>query len=165
MPFGSSDLQSARRRLSSSSSPSSSPSATAQPLALPVPSGPTPARKRSSSEQQYHEPFNLMQIMPMLMILSVAACAFLAATGFRGRVTIIGVDLGTTYSVVCVRGKQGGIGEVEVILDEDTFDGVPSPIVPSVVSFTDEGEIVTGSRAKQIWHSRRPPTPSPNREH
>lgn len=33
---------------------------------------------------------------------SAGTCAALAATGFRGRQTVVGIDLGTTYSVVGV---------------------------------------------------------------
>lgn len=33
---------------------------------------------------------------------SAGTCAALAATGFRGRQTVVGIDLGTTYSVIGV---------------------------------------------------------------
>jgi len=32
----------------------------------------------------------------------VAICAVLSALGFRGRVNTVGIDLGTTYSVIAV---------------------------------------------------------------
>lgn len=37
---------------------------------------------------------------------TAGACAALAATGFRGRQTVVGIDLGTTYSVIGVNEVQ-----------------------------------------------------------
>jgi len=54
--------------------------------------------------------------------------------GFRGRATVVGIDLGTTNSVVCVQAPSSeGVGEITCIPDPTTN----SPIVPSVVSFLD----------------------------
>ena len=35
-------------------------------------------------------------------LFPAGTCAALAATGFRGRQTVVGIDLGTTYSVIGV---------------------------------------------------------------
>lgn len=40
----------------------------------------------------------------------------------------MGIDLGTTYSVIAVRGSGGGTGDVEIIRDEGG-----RYIIPSVV--------------------------------
>src|SRR5436190_14831563 len=53
---------------------------------------------------------------------------------------IIGIDLGTTNSVVAV--MEGG--EVKVIANQEG-----SPLVPSVVAFTDKGERLVGDPAKR----------------
>lgn len=37
---------------------------------------------------------------------TAGACAALAATGFRGRQTVVGIDLGTTFSVIGVNEVQ-----------------------------------------------------------
>ena len=37
------------------------------------------------------------------VVAAVAACAVLAAMGFKGRLDTVGIDLGTTYSVVALR--------------------------------------------------------------
>ena len=68
------------------------------------------------------------------IIAVVAICAGLAALGFRGRITTIGVDLGTTFSVVGIN-KNG-----KVIIIEDAAG---HKIFPSVVSYQDNGEILT----------------------
>ena len=82
-------------------------------------------------------------------------CGVLAYFGHRGRATVIGVDLGTTYSVVAVRAKSGGIGAVEVVPDYVWFsDGSAarrseSYIVPSVVHFKEGSKVpVVGREAK-----------------
>ena len=59
---------------------------------------------------------------------------------------IIGIDLGTTNSVVAV--MEGS--EVKVIANQDG-----NRLTPSVVAFTDKGERLVGDQAK-------PPEPSPN---
>lgn len=63
----------------------------------------------------------------------VCGCAILAAMGFRGRVTTIGVDLGTTFSVVGVSVNN----QVQIITDKEGHT-----IFPSVVSYLPSGEVV-----------------------
>lgn len=69
----------------------------------------------------------------------VVACAVLAAYGFKGRVTTIGVDLGTTFSVV---GFTNNKGEVTIITDKTGHR-----LFPSVVSYLPDGEIVAAYEA------------------
>lgn len=48
-------------------------------------------------------------IIPSLVIVVVLAFAYIAKSGFRGRVSVAGIDLGTTNSVICVQHlAQGG---------------------------------------------------------
>lgn len=73
----------------------------------------------------------------------VAICAGLAALGFRGRITTIGVDLGTTFSVVGIN-KNGKI----IIIEDDAGH----KIFPSVVSYQDNGNILTAYDAlPYVW--------------
>ncbi|GMH91927.1 hypothetical protein TrVE_jg981 [Triparma verrucosa] len=84
---------------------------------------------------------SLMSVLPILATILVLSCAILAYSGFRGRTTCVGIDLGTTFSVVAVR-SNGGIGDVEVV---DGRDG----IVPSVVWYGGGGEVKVGKEAKE----------------
>ena len=70
--------------------------------------------------------------------LFVAGCAIMAAFGFKGRVTTIGVDLGTTFSVVGISNK----GVVSIVSDEQGHK-----IFPSIVSFLDGGKVIAGYEA------------------
>lgn len=64
--------------------------------------------------------------------LFVAACAIMAAFGFKGRVTTIGVDLGTTFSVVGISSN----GVVQIVSDKQG-----RKIFPSIVSFLNGGKV------------------------
>ena len=68
-----------------------------------------------------------------LLGVFVCVCAILAAYGFRGRVTTIGVDLGTTFSVVGVSVDN----KVQIISDK-----AGHKIFPSVISYLPSGEVV-----------------------
>lgn len=72
------------------------------------------------------------------VVIIVAACAGLAMMGFRGRITTVGIDLGTTFSVVGIN-KQG-----KIIIIEDKLG---HKIFPSVVSYRDNGEILVAYEA------------------
>jgi len=75
-----------------------------------------------------------------VMIAVPIGCAILAARGFKGRELVVGIDLGTTYSVVGV--NQGG--NVRMIANERG-----SFLVPSMVSFTPQGDVLVGAAAKR----------------
>lgn len=80
---------------------------------------------------------NVTSWLITLVTLVVAICAILAAYGFRGRVTTIGVDLGTTFSVV---GVNIG-GKVVIISDKG------NNIFPSIVSYIEGGSVLVGRDA------------------
>merc|ERR550514_476857 len=81
-----------------------------------------------------------MDIIFLLFIIGGSIAAVLAAYGFRGREEqIVGIDLGTTFSVVAVKRRDG----VQVIPDHSTR----RMIVPSVVSYLDNGEMLVGDDA------------------
>lgn len=90
-----------------------------------------PVRKRGGGA---YSGGNMGQWMLSLVAALVCACAVLAAMGFRGRVTTIGVDLGTTFSVVGV--NMGGKTGVVIATDKEGHR-----IFPSIVSYLDNGEI------------------------
>ncbi|CAM9444654.1 unnamed protein product, partial [Choristocarpus tenellus] len=72
------------------------------------------------------------------------ACAVLAATGFRGRQSVVGIDLGTTYSVIGVNEA----GRVHIIKGSNG-----DPLIPSVVSFLDGGGVAVGRDAVALLDS------------
>jgi molecular chaperone DnaK (HSP70) len=69
----------------------------------------------------------------------VVVSAMMAALGYRGREQIVGVDLGTTFSVVALRSKD------KVTVLPDRFTG--RLLVPSVVSYMENGSILVGESA------------------
>ncbi|MEO1479090.1 MAG: Hsp70 family protein [Bacteroidota bacterium] len=98
-----------------------------------------------------------------LLILGVSAlvatCAVLSALGFRGRASTVGIDLGTTYSVIAISDARAA----EMAGLKDTF--VPAArviayedgevLTPSVVGF-DQGRPVVGRdvaerREEDLW--------------
>jgi len=80
---------------------------------------------------QVHVASALLSLGLVALILSTTLSAF----GFKGRQHSVGIDLGTTFSVVAVKRN----GSVEVIPD-----GNGRFTTPSVVAYRPEGEIVTG---------------------
>ncbi len=50
----------------------------------------------------------LEAILPSLGVIIVLAIAVLAKSGWRGRSTVAGVDLGTTNSVICIQKQSKG---------------------------------------------------------
>ena len=68
-----------------------------------------------------------------LIAVLVVGSAVLAAFGFRGRSTTIGVDLGTTFSVVGIRDHHGKVTIVK--------DKLGNSIFPSVIAFSPDGKV------------------------
>jgi molecular chaperone DnaK (HSP70) len=78
--------------------------------------------------------------------LVIALAAVLAAMGFKGRVGVVGIDLGTTFSVIGVREA----GTVTIVTDEKG-----DALVPSIVSYLEGGGTAVGSKA--LDHLKRRP--------
>ena len=76
----------------------------------------------------------------LFVSLLVSACAVASALGFRGRVEVVGIDLGTTYSVVAVsEGRKG------VRVFDDPSRG---KLTASTVAFLKGGAVAVGAAAK-----------------
>ncbi|CAE7257539.1 HSPA5 [Symbiodinium natans] len=80
-------------------------------------------------------------------VVVVAGCmrislvsSILAALGFRGRPQVVGIDLGTTFSVVALKATDGTIS---IIPDHVTG----KQLLPSVVTFMADGKIIVGDGA------------------
>ncbi|KAL4130198.1 hypothetical protein PRIC2_006204 [Phytophthora ramorum] len=71
-------------------------------------------------------------------VLAVIA-ALLARHGFTGRDHVVGIDLGTTYSVVAISQKNN----VTAIADDEGYI-----LVPSTVAFLPHGEMLVGREAR-----------------
>jgi len=52
-------------------------------------------------------------ILPSLGIVIVLAFAYIAKSGFRGRASVAGIDLGTTNSVICVQHQAKGGEQIQ----------------------------------------------------
>lgn len=83
----------------------------------------------------------------------VLVSAVLAALGFRGREQIVGIDLGTTFSVVAVRSRDR-YGNSQITVLPDRFSG--RPLVPSVVTYLPTNDSVIVGDAAVALRSRHP---------
>lgn len=122
---------------------------------------PIQAKKLTSSRSSSQD-VSPTTIMMSALTLLVGGCAVLAAMGFKGRVTTVGIDLGTTFSVIAYshRGKVTVISDKEYNVHIRRKLGLPSEtssgswfnkehsIFPSMVSFLDGGETVVGYAAQ-----------------
>ena len=81
------------------------------------------------------------------VVAAVAICAGLGWLGFRGRVTTVGVDLGTTFSVVGVNIN----GKVQIIEDKHGHR-----IFPSIVAFESSGDVAAVAYDALPYLSLRP---------
>jgi len=91
-------------------------------------------------EQRGRSQRKLMQYLLALGGLVVLVSSILAALGFRGRPQVVGIDLGTTFSVVALKATDGTIS---IIPDHATG----KQLLPSVVTFLADGKVVVGERA------------------
>mmetsp|Transcript_44553 Transcript_44553/g.69668 ORF Transcript_44553/g.69668 Transcript_44553/m.69668 type:complete len:438 (-) Transcript_44553:530-1843(-) len=82
----------------------------------------------------------MMGALGIIVAILVVGCAVLAAMGFKGRISVVGVDLGTTYSVI---GINNG-GTVEIVPDKEGH-----VLVPSTVAFLPEGRVAVGRAARR----------------
>mmetsp|Transcript_30564 Transcript_30564/g.68531 ORF Transcript_30564/g.68531 Transcript_30564/m.68531 type:complete len:534 (+) Transcript_30564:198-1799(+) len=77
-------------------------------------------------------------------LLGVLGCALLGAKGFTGRPDTVGIDLGTTFSVIALRTPNG----TDVLRDADG-----RALVPSAVYFGPNGESpLVGHAAQELQH-------------
>ena len=86
----------------------------------------------------------LEALIPSLIGLVLIGFVLMGRAGFRGRATVVGMDLGTTNSVICVQAQSKGVGEIQCTPDPSTG----SPIIPSVVSLLPESERPVGPSSK-----------------
>ncbi|CAI5707509.1 unnamed protein product [Peronospora farinosa] len=84
-------------------------------------------------------PINFTSILLLLCGIFAVFAALLARHGFTGRDHVVGIDLGTTYSVVAISQKNS----VTAIADSDGH-----VLIPSTVAFLPHGEIVVGRKAR-----------------
>ncbi|KAJ1455154.1 heat shock protein 70 family [Pelagophyceae sp. CCMP2097] len=80
-------------------------------------------------------------ILIFVVSVLVSGCAMMSAMGFRGRVSVVGIDLGTTYSVVAV--SEGG--KVRIFRDSQNRS-----LTASTVAFLKDGVVLVGEAAR--WH-------------
>lgn len=74
----------------------------------------------------------MMGVLMTLGAVAIVACAYLAAIGFKGRVSTVGVDLGTSFSVVGISKD----GKIQIVTDKFGHN-----IFPSIVSFQAGGHV------------------------
>jgi hypothetical protein len=100
----------------------------------------------------------IAQLIIVIPIIGILLAAYLGSTGYKGRQHVLGIDLGTTYSVVAV--KKGN-DDPEVIPNHETGH----VLTASVVSYLPDGSAVVGQKAdkkhrktnpeRTIFHSKR----------
>lgn len=88
-----------------------------------------------------------MKELVVLAGLLVVVSAIFAALGYRGREQIVGIDLGTTFSVVALRYQ----GKIKVVPNH--ING--KLLVPSVVTYQPDGSVLVGQAAVEE-RSRNP---------
>jgi len=101
-------------------------------------------RHASCEEEPSHG--GMEAILPSLAVLSILAFALLAKLGFRGRIEIAGIDLGTTNSVICIQALSSTVGEIDCL--PDPVGG--SNLIPSVVSLDPQLSGISGKK-QQVW--------------
>eukprot|EP00550_Attheya_septentrionalis_P002165 CAMPEP_0198293192 /NCGR_PEP_ID=MMETSP1449-20131203/16036_1 /TAXON_ID=420275 /ORGANISM="Attheya septentrionalis, Strain CCMP2084" /LENGTH=588 /DNA_ID=CAMNT_0043992703 /DNA_START=235 /DNA_END=1998 /DNA_ORIENTATION=+ len=109
----------------------------------------TTKKKKSNSAKRHQndqKSGGLDALLPSLAGVTVLIFILMGHMGFRGRVSVAGIDLGTTNSVICIQALSKTVGEIECI--KDPFNG--SPIIPSVVSFLEQS-----SDSSSSSHSRK----------
>ncbi|OWY90676.1 Heat shock protein70, partial [Phytophthora megakarya] len=82
---------------------------------------------------------NIGSLLLLLGGVFAVVAALLARQGFTGRDHVVGIDLGTTYSVVAISQKNN----VTAIADREGH-----ALVPSTVAFLPDGEVLVGREAR-----------------
>lgn len=83
---------------------------------------------------------SLMSFIWSLVIIVPVAAAALAALGFRGRDVLLGLDLGTTNSVISVREEGVGVRPLPNLVGKAT--------TPSIIAFMQSGDVLVGKEAE-----------------
>jgi molecular chaperone DnaK (HSP70) len=122
--------------------PSAAKCAPESPVVLPPRSKQPAAKGGASSSPPDGGPPLASIVMTLAMILPFLA-AGLAASGFRGRDELLGMDIGTTYSAVAVRRGANG-GNVTIVKGEGGTS------VPSVLAVGSAGEWLIGRTAETL---------------
>ncbi|KAI9907059.1 hypothetical protein PsorP6_003237 [Peronosclerospora sorghi] len=85
------------------------------------------------------QPVNVASLVLLLGGVAAVLAAFLARSGFTGRAHVVGIDLGTTYSVVAIAQQK----TVHVIPDADG-----AVLIPSTVAYLPHGNVLVGHKAR-----------------
>ncbi|CAI5726034.1 unnamed protein product [Hyaloperonospora brassicae] len=101
-------------------------------------SRPTRPERATTTARGLH--VNIGSLLLLLGGLFAVFAALLARHGFTGRDHVVGIDLGTTYSVVAISQK----GKVTAIADKDGYT-----LVPSTVAFLPNGDAAVGRKARE----------------
>ena len=83
-----------------------------------------------------------MEAFLLYVVAGVALSTLLAHLGYKGRESVVGIDLGTTFSVVAIRRNDG---EVEVVPNKHG-----KLTTPSVVSYQRSGRALVGADAVAV---------------
>nr|CCA27145.1 hsp70like protein putative [Albugo laibachii Nc14] len=94
-----------------------------------------PRSKSRGNDLRHH----LTSILILSGGIFAVIAAFLARSGFTGREHVIGIDLGTTYSVVAISQHNN----VTIIPDRHHHT-----LIPSIVTFLPEGALLVGRQAR-----------------
>eukprot|EP00978_Attheya_sp_CCMP212_P008158 scaffold19042_cov53-Attheya_sp.AAC.8 len=119
----------------------------------------TTKKKKSNSAKRHQndqKSGGLDALLPSLAGVTVLIFILMGHMGFRGRVSVAGIDLGTTNSVICIQALSKTVGEIECI--KDPFNG--SPIIPSVVSFLEQPSDSSSHSRKKKEKQLLDPDPS-----
>jgi hypothetical protein len=71
--------------------------------------------KKNSAATSEHSKSGVEALLPSAICLVVFGFAVMAKLGFRGRISVVGIDLGTTNSVVCIQALSSSGTSVEEI--------------------------------------------------
>jgi len=93
------------------------------------------------SPQSFPQRVAMQELFVLGGLLAVIS-AVLAAYGFRGREQVVGIDLGTTFSVVALRSQD------KVTVIPDRFTG--KLLIPSVVAYLQNGSVFVGDPAVRL---------------
>ena len=97
--------------------------------------------KVDRSVKWWHQLVSLEAFM-FYALVAVLVSTGLAHLGYRGRESVVGIDLGTTFSVVAVRRNDGSVEVIPNKLGKNT--------TPSVVSYLRNGRVLVGADAVAV---------------